>query len=99
MNEFPFQSSLSLVGLIDYWKNEKSKEGKFGDFTIRQIDDYLKEHPELLDNIKNHNLLQDNNEFVEFLMSAVIPSANSRWQLPIGLLVLKAFSKQKHTRN
>ncbi|MEL6559162.1 MAG: hypothetical protein AAFQ94_13315 [Bacteroidota bacterium] len=76
MNEFPFQSSLSLVGLIDYWKNEKSKEGKFGDFTIRQIDDYLKEHPELLDNIKNHNLLQDNNEFVEFLMSAVIPSAN-----------------------
>ena len=76
MNEFPFQSSLSLVGLIDYWQNEKSKEGKFGDFTTRQIDAYLKEHPELLDNIKNYNLLQDNNEFVEFLMSAVIAPAN-----------------------
>ncbi|MGB3467765.1 MAG: hypothetical protein WBA74_20935 [Cyclobacteriaceae bacterium] len=76
MKEFPFQSSLSLQGLVDYWKKEKSQEGEFGYFVVRQIEEYLEKHPELLSDITNYNILEENCDFIDFLMSAVIPSAN-----------------------
>lgn len=78
MKEFPFQSSLSLQGLVDYWKHEKSKEGEFGYFAVRQIEEYLKEHPELLSDITNHDVLEKNCDFIDFLMSAVIPVSNTQ---------------------
>jgi len=76
MNEFPFHSSLTLNGLVDYWRKEKSKAGKFGRFAIQEVDDYLDNHPELKKNITNHNVLEDNGDFIDFLMSAVIPPSN-----------------------
>ena len=76
MINFPFKTSLNLKGLIDYWKEEKSQKGKFGDFAIEQIDNYLSDHPELLSEIKDFNLLGEHCDFIDFLMSAVIPPSN-----------------------
>lgn len=98
-NNFPFKSKLSLQGLIAFWK-DKICEGNFHQFT-RHVLEYIQQAPELSQPVDDISVLEKHRNFIDFLMSAVIPDAKNSMDLVAAvapftfdpLYVTKGFSE------
>ncbi len=75
MDNFPFKSSLSLNGLIDYWQSDADQKNQFKSASANLIADYVEKHPELLQPISDDEIIRKHCDFIRYMMSAVIPPA------------------------
>lgn len=79
LTEFPFKSVLNLNLLVEYWENA-IKSGDVPTFAHGVLESISKA-PELREPIEDFSVLEKNRELVNFLMSAVIPQAQSEEDL------------------
>jgi hypothetical protein len=78
LKQFPFKSVLSLQILIDYWlKTMSASELPIAGPVI----DYIRNAPELQQPISDYAILEKHRAFIQFLMSAVIPTAQNDEEL------------------
>jgi hypothetical protein len=75
IDTFPFNTILSFVPIIEYWKAKTNDPSKALSLVARQIAKELKEAPELFEPIENFEILQKHYELVGLLMSAIFPPA------------------------
>jgi hypothetical protein len=75
LNKFPFKSVLSLKLLIDYWK-ETIRSQNFPLFA-QDLLEYLEKYPELSEEITDLSVIEKHRGIINFLMTAVMPSANA----------------------
>jgi methionine synthase II (cobalamin-independent) len=75
LKKFPFKSVLSLKMLIDYWQQTMSVSKLPG--LAEPVLDYIRNAPELQQPIYDYAILEKHKDFVQFLMSAVIPAAQT----------------------
>lgn len=78
-NNFPFRSKLSLQGLIKYWE-ERIRDGNLHQFT-KDVLEYIQSAPELSSPVEDVAVLEKHRNFIDFLMSAVIPDAQNSKEL------------------
>jgi hypothetical protein len=76
---FPFKSVLSLKLLVEYWR-EKIDKGEVS-FLGEGIKEALNKAPELTAPFTDFSLLERHRELIEFLMTAVIPPAQTEVEL------------------
>lgn len=73
---FPFKASLSLSPLIDYWKEKIDNTNPLLANLKEDLLSKLSQAPELLQKIRNENILQMHQALIEMLMSALFPWAS-----------------------
>ncbi|HEY9046766.1 MAG TPA: GAF domain-containing protein [Ohtaekwangia sp.] len=76
---FPFKSRLNFRQLIEHWEQRVS-EGQFPAFS-ETILTYIKNAPELKEPIENDAVFLKHKPFLDFLMTAAVPSATSETDL------------------
>ena len=79
LKKFPFKSVLSLKLLIDYWQNTLANNQLPA--IAGPIHEYIKNAPELQQPIEDLSVLHKHRDFIELLMTAVIPTAQSDYEL------------------
>ncbi len=72
--KFPFDSKLSLRLLIEYWEKH-IQQSKLPGFTLGVLE-YIKSAPELKEPIEDERILEKHRPFINYLMSAVVPTAS-----------------------
>jgi hypothetical protein len=75
LKKFPFKSVLSFKMLIEYWQQTMAVSKVPG--LAGPVLDYIRHAPELQQPIHDYAILEKHNDFIEFLMSAVIPAAQT----------------------
>ncbi|MEO1050887.1 MAG: GAF domain-containing protein [Bacteroidota bacterium] len=73
--EFPFQSSLDLSLLLQYWQSNLQGNNIFKGEAAKSILDMIKNAPELFEPIQDLSIIKKHQELVGLLMSAVFPPA------------------------
>jgi len=73
--EFPFECSLSLASLIDFWEYEVPRTHPTLTTLSQKIREELKGAPELLEPIDDYSIFQKHKELIDMLMSVVFPIA------------------------
>jgi GAF domain-containing protein len=81
---FPFRSVLNLRLLVEYWE-QSIQQGNIPAFA-QSIQDYINQAPELKQPIENTTILDKHRTFIDFLMTAVIPPANTEKELAAAIL-------------
>ena len=84
IKKFPFRSVLNLRLLIEYW--EKSIELGNIPGASSGLLDAIKEAPELREPIYDLSILEKHRTLINFLMTAVIPSANRETEISAAIL-------------
>jgi hypothetical protein len=79
LKKFPFKSVLSLRLLVEYWQNTLLKTQLPA--IANPIRQYIENTPELLEPIHDVTVLKKHRDFMELLMTAVIPVAQSDHEL------------------
>lgn len=95
---FPFKTVLSLRLLVEYWE-ERIRLRNMPDF-ILGVQDYINQYPELKQPVVDDNVIEKHRSFIEFLLTAAIPSATNHTEMAVaihpfkfkGLYATKAFS-------
>lgn len=95
---FPFKTVLSLRLLVEYWE-ERLRLRNMPDF-ILGVQDYINQHPELKQSAIDDEVIEKHRSFIEFLLTAAIPSATNNTEMAVaihpfkfkGLYATKAFS-------
>lgn len=77
--EFPFRSVLNLRLLVEYWE-EKIRQRAMPSFVLG-VQEYIDSAPELKQPVTDRAVLEKHSTFIDFLMTAVAPSANSETEL------------------
>src|SRR5688572_9663765 len=77
--EFPYRSVLNLRLLVEYWE-DKIRQRAMPSF-VRGVQEYIDSAPELKEPITDTSVLEKHASFIDFLMTAVAPSANSETEL------------------
>lgn len=72
--KFPFSSKLSLRLLIEYWERH-IEQSELPEFTLGVLE-YIKNAPELKQPIEDEQVLEKHRPFINYLMSAVVPTAS-----------------------
>lgn len=81
---FPFKSVLSLRLLIEYW--EQAIHARKVPVFAEGILEYSKNAPELKDPITDFSILEKHRDFVNLLMTAVVPAANAEHEMAAAIL-------------
>lgn len=71
---FPFSSKLSLRLLIEYWEKHL-QQSELPGFTLGVLE-YINSAPELKEPIEDESVLEKHRPFINYLMSAVVPTAS-----------------------
>lgn len=95
---FPFKTVLSLRLLVEYWE-ERIRHRNMPDF-ILGVQDYITQHPELKQSNIDDEIIEKHRSFIEFLLTAAIPSATNNTEMAVaihpfkfkGLYATKGFS-------
>lgn len=95
---FPFKTVLSLRLLVEYWE-ERIRLRNMPDF-ILGVQDYINQYPELKQSVVDDNVIEKHRSFIEFLLTAAIPSATNHTEMAVaihpfkfkGLYATKAFA-------
>lgn len=95
---FPFKTVLSLRLLVEYWE-ERIRLRNMPDF-ILGVQDYINQYPELKQPVVDDNVIEKHRSFIEFLLTAAIPSATNHTEMAVaihpfkfkGLYATNAFS-------
>lgn len=84
LKHFPFKAVLSLRLLIDYWKDTLQKQNvpAFMSGLLEQIE----LAPELREPITDMAIVEKHRSLINFLMSAVMPSANTEQEMVTAIL-------------
>ncbi len=72
---FPFKTSLSLSNIIGYWQAKTNDPNLFIAGHAKEIVRQLEEAPELFNPIENPAILDNHQDLVNMLMSALVPQA------------------------
>src|SRR5688572_4149001 len=92
IDTFPFNTVLSFVPIIEYWRAKTNDPSKSTSLVARQIAKELKEAPELLEPIEDISVLDQHYELVAQLMSAVFPAATFETEIMGAITPLQDFS-------
>ena len=84
LKEFPFKSVLSLKLLVDYWK-ETIQDQNMPAFA-QEFLDYIEKSPELNKEITDLSVIEKHRGIVNFMMTAVVPSANTEQEITTAIL-------------
>ena len=103
--KFPFTSKLSLRLLIEYWERH-IQQSKLPGFTLGVLE-YIKSAPELKEPIEDERILEKHRPFINYLMSAVVPTASESKDLVAAiypftfkpLFITSAFEKAVDLEN
>lgn len=80
---FPFRSVLNLRLLVEYWERS-IQQGNVPAFAQSMLD-YIQQSPELKQPIEDLSILDKHRTFIDFMMTAVIPSANTGKELAAAI--------------
>src|SRR5690606_12311978 len=89
---FPFNTVLSFLPIIEYWRAKTNDPSKALSLVARQIAKELKEAPELLEPIEDLSELEKHYELVAQLMSAIFPAATFETETMGAITPLQDFS-------
>ncbi|MEQ6118758.1 GAF domain-containing protein [Reichenbachiella sp. MALMAid0571] len=73
--KFPFSSKLSFTNLIGYWQVRTNDPNKFKALSATEIVKQVNANPEFLQPIDDLSVVDENQELVELILSAVVPPA------------------------
>jgi hypothetical protein len=73
-NKFPFPSKLNLRLLVEYWEH-LIQETNAHEFT-KGVLEYIQSAPELKQPIEDASILEKHRSFIDYMMSAVVPTAS-----------------------
>jgi len=85
--DFPFRTVLSLRLLIEYW--EQSINNGLVPAFVKGLSEQLRQAPELRNPIEDVTVLEKHRDLVNFLMTAVIPSAQDGVELTAATIPFK----------
>ena len=74
--EFPFKCTLSLSPLVAFWDQAAASSHPAKAALAKQIQDEVRQAPELLESIEDLSLIERHQGLVDLLMSAVFPPAS-----------------------
>lgn len=80
---FPFKTVLSLRLLVEYWE-ERIRLRNMPDF-ILGVQDYINQYPELKQPVVDDNVIEKHRSFIEFLLTAAIPSATNQTEMAVAI--------------
>lgn len=80
---FPFSSVLNLRLLVEYWE-EKIRQRAMPTF-VRGVQEYIDSAPDLKEPITDEATVHKHRAFIDFLMTAVVPFANSDSELVVAI--------------
>lgn len=80
---FPFKTVLSLRLLVEYW--EKRIQLRSMPEFILGVQEYIDQHPELKQPVADDALIEKHRSFIEFMLTAAIPSANGETELAAAI--------------
>jgi hypothetical protein len=83
-NRFPFKSELNLRLIIEYWEKIIQEGNVPG--VGQSLLDFINSAPELKEPITDLSILEKHRTLVNFLMTAVIPSANQETEISAAIL-------------
>lgn len=92
IDTFPFNTILSFIPVIEYWKAKTNDPNKALSLVARQVAKELKDAPELLEPIESFDVLEKHYELVGLLMSAVFPPATFETEIMGAITPLQDFS-------
>lgn len=84
IKQFPFKSVFSLRLLIEYWENaiHAHKVPVFAEGIL----EYIQNAPELKSPIEDFSTLEKHRDFVNLLMTAVVPAANGEQEIAAAIV-------------
>ena len=84
LQQFPFKSVFSLRLLIEYWENaiHAHKVPVFAEGIL----EYIQSAPELKNPIEDFSILAKHHDFVNLLVTAVVPAANAQQEMAAAIL-------------
>jgi hypothetical protein len=83
-NRFPFKSELNLRLIIEYWEKIIQEGNVPG--VGQSLLDFINSAPELKEPITDLSVLEKHRTLINFLMTAVIPSANQETEISAAIL-------------
>jgi hypothetical protein len=84
LKHFPFKATLSFKLLIDYWKETLGTKNAPG--FMAGILDAIEKAPELREPITDPAVIEKHRGLIDFMMTAVMPTANAEQELAAAIL-------------
>ncbi|MEL7003395.1 MAG: hypothetical protein AAFN93_11760, partial [Bacteroidota bacterium] len=85
-NDFPYDSTLNLRSLVEYWENNLDNNNTLVGYPAKQIKALIDSAPELRRPIKDFTILDKHQQLVGMLMSVVLPPAMMSAELSAALI-------------